>query len=99
MQLEGAQPSRCGRDRLPELVAVEYGRFGQLVAVFLVDRVAVGGFFGIRAVLAGPALNLGEYAGVVGCFAQLDFPRVGFGSGAAWECACCSEEGGQEEKL
>lgn len=27
VQREGAQPPRCGRHRLPELVAVEFGRF------------------------------------------------------------------------
>lgn len=28
VQRECAQPPGCGRDRLPELVAVEFGRFG-----------------------------------------------------------------------
>lgn len=43
----------------------------------------VGGFFGVGAVRACPAVDVGEHAGVVGCFAQLNFPRFGSGSGAA----------------
>lgn len=118
---------------------MEFGRFGCRVAIFLVDGVAVGGVFGVGAARADPAMDLGEHAGVVSCFAFLNFPCVAFGSGAAvggaavggaavsgadvsgaagscaavsglagsgtavsgaaWECACCGEEGGQEEKL
>lgn len=93
VQGKGALPCCGGGNRLPKLITEKF-RLWEFVALLLADFPVVGRLVLCRALLFGPAPDLGCDTGENGLFADLVFLRL-----AAWKRIRCSEQGGDEEDL